>query len=62
MTSNVAMLGSHRGFAPDKTAAVQVYSKCEGGALVEFIWLKRIAEYHILISMALGDGHVWFDH
>lgn len=37
MTSNVAMLGSYRGFAPDKTAAVQVYSKCEGGALVEFI-------------------------
>ena len=67
MTSNVAVLGSYRGFACDKTPAVQVYTKCEGGVLVEFVchillWLETMAGYHIFISMALGDYNVWFDH
>lgn len=47
MTSNVAVLGSYRGSASNKTPAVQVYTKCEGGALVEFVcyillWLKTM--------------------
>lgn len=50
MTSNVAMLRSYRGFASDRTPAVQVYTKCEGGALVEFVsyillWVKTMAVF-----------------